>query len=89
MFILLIQILVIHINSTQIKSKLNENYSFNDIDRVCEGLQQYKLNINSLPFSTDRPLKMKITESKKPTIISTPTDNRIDDEIDETLKSFL
>lgn len=72
-----------------IKSKLNENYSFNDIDRVCEGLQQYKLNINSLPFSTDRPLKMKITESKKPTIISTPTDNRIDDEIDETLKSFL
>lgn len=76
------------LKASDIKSKLNENYSFNDIETVCENLQQYKLKANSLPFSTE-PVKMKINESKKPSITSIPTDDRFDDDIDETLRSFI
>ena len=58
------------VDATEIKNKLTENYSFNDIDRVCEGLQKYKLTVNSLPFSirSDSPkpsVKMSIKESKE------------------------
>lgn len=77
------------VKAEDIKSKLNENFSFNDIDKVCESVQQYKLNINSLPFTTDRPVKMKITESKKSSITSIQTDDSFDDDIDDTLKNFI
>ena len=29
-----------------------ENYSFDEIDRVCESMQQYALNISELPFTS-------------------------------------
>lgn len=78
------------IKSEEIKSRLSENYSFKDIDQVCESLQQYKLNANSLPFDISHRVKAKITESAKPTITTVnPEDNRFDDSIDETLKSFM
>jgi chromosome segregation ATPase len=56
------------ISADEVKRKLNENYSFNDIDRVCEELQKYKLTVNSLPFdmrrpSQNKPVKMTIKES--------------------------
>lgn len=56
------------VSAKDVKSKLNENYSFNDIDRVCEELQRYKLNVNALPFDVRRtpskkPVKMTIKES--------------------------
>lgn len=58
------------IGADEIKKKLNENYSFNDIDKVCEDLQRYKLTVNSLPFDVRRtnstkPIKMTIKESKE------------------------
>lgn len=77
------------VKAEDIKSKLNENFSFNDIDKVCESVQQYKLNINSLPFTTDRPVKMTITESKKPSITSIQPNDSFDDDIDDTLKNFI
>ena len=39
------------ISATDIKNKLKENYSFDDIDTVCENLRNYKLNMSKLPFS--------------------------------------
>lgn len=45
------------ITSAEIKNRLPESYSFSDIDRVCESLQEYKLNMTNLPFSTDKSLK--------------------------------
>lgn len=78
------------VKASEIKSKLNENFSFNDIDKVCESLQQYKLTLNTLPFNpTERPVKMKITESKTPIIKSISTDDRFDDDVDDTLKNFI
>ena len=77
------------VSADEVKRKLNENYSFNDIDRVCEELQKYKLTANALPFEMRRgtpgkPVKMTIKESKE-TIKPMGDDNGfdVDDDIDE------
>lgn len=74
-----------------IKNRLNENYSFNDIDAVCETLQTYKLKVNALPFnvSSKNPVKMTIKESKEPITSVNNDDSRFDDEIDSTLNGFI
>ncbi len=81
------------ISTSEIKKNLNENYSFNDIDRVCESLQQYKLNVNSLPFDISRakkPVTMTIKESKEPIKRGEIDDgDSFDDGIDEMLKGFM
>ena len=77
------------VSSTEITSRLNESYSFADIDRVCEDVKQYKLNLNSLPFSTiaeRKPVKIQIKESKQVTR-DNPQYN-VDDDIDDVLVTF-
>ena len=78
------------ISITEIKNRLNENYSFNDIEKVCEDLQRYKLNMRALPFdiNSKNKLKMRVNESKK-IIDPVISDPGVDDEIDETLSSFV
>jgi len=39
------------VGPNEIKNRLDENYSFEDIDEVCESLKAYKLNIESLPYN--------------------------------------
>lgn len=77
------------IKVADIKQRLSESYSFNDIDNVCEQLKTYKINMNSLPFDVNsKPIRVKINESKQFT--STPfSDNGVDDDVDATLLSFL
>lgn len=74
---------MIGVKPAEIKNKLNENYSFNDIDKVCESLQQYQLQVGSLPFnvSSKDKIKVSIKESKEPIMPK----SRFDDEIDEDL----
>ena len=76
------------VNVTDIKNRLSENYSFNQIDQVCESLRDYKLNINSLPFNISRTIqpKISITESKKEHI--KPKTN-VDDDIDDMLANMV
>lgn len=42
---------ILGISSEEIKNRLKENYSFKDIDLICEDLRSYKLNMSKLPFS--------------------------------------
>jgi hypothetical protein len=49
---------MIGVSTDEIKNRLNENYSFKDIDNICENLQSYKLSINKLPFEVQKSLKM-------------------------------
>lgn len=49
------------VNANDIKNKLNENYSFKDIDRVCEELRSYKINMSKLPFNLDKHSVSKVT----------------------------
>ena len=78
-------------SAKDLKSRLNESYSFKDIDKAVEDMQQYKLNLNSLPFSTlsSKPTKMKITESKESLLeLVDNSSYNFDDDIDESLLNF-
>lgn len=67
----------------EIRNRLPESYTVSDIDKACEELQSYALNISKLPFSVDRKVKVKVHESK-----DGPIGRRIDsdaDDVDESL----
>ena len=70
------------ISANEIKNRLNENYSFSDIDNVCSSLQGYQLNISKLPFDISRGSKIKVQESVEPIKPKTPG---VDDEVDDSL----
>lgn len=69
----------------EIKNKLPENYSFEDIDNVCEELSQYKLNLSKLPINLSSNTKIKVKESKES--IGPMVQNEADN-IDESLLSL-
>jgi len=73
------------ITPTEIKNKLDESYTIEDVNKVCEDLQNYELNINKLPFSLGRKAKIKVTESKND--ILNPSNP--DDEVDTSFLDYL
>ena len=74
------------VSTSEIKNRLSEGFSFEDIDRVCEELQDYKINISKLPFdiSKTKNVRMKVTESVEPIKPA----SRFSDEIDDQLRSL-
>lgn len=71
------------LTSQDIKNRLNENYTFDDIDSVCETLGGYQLNMSKLPINLQSTShKVKVTESVEPI---TKVYGRFDDEVDESL----
>lgn len=80
------QAIRIGVSSDEIKNRLHEGYTFDDIDTVCEDLQNYRINISKLPFdiSKTKNVRMKITESKEPI---KPV-SRFADDVDEQLMSL-
>ena len=69
------------ISSEEIKNRLPESYSFTDIDRICEDLQEYKLNISNLPFNTsgrlNEGMRIKATNMNQKTLV--PVEDDLDD----------
>ncbi len=53
------------ITPNEIKNRLSESYTIDEIDQVCEDLQSYNLRISKLPFSVERNTRIKMTESKQ------------------------
>ena len=83
---------VLGVSSSEISNRLSENYSFDDIDRVCESIQQYSLNISELPFVTlssastnKKSARVELNESNnnKPVEVS-----KYDDLVDSSLMSL-
>lgn len=62
--------------ANEIKSRLSENYTFSDIDSICESLKTYKRNISKLPFnySMDNISGMTLKEDKASSKFSNPDD---------------
>jgi len=58
------------VNENEIKNRLSESYTLDEIDRVCESLQVYNLRMSKLPFNLSKDTKVKITESKEKQYIS-------------------
>lgn len=79
-----VKALALGVKPREIENKLSENYSFDDIDRICEDLKTYKLNMSKLPFdiSNGRQYKMTIKESREPII---PNNAKVDDDVDNSL----
>ena len=78
-----VQAVMLGVTSEDIRSKLSESYSFSDIDRVCESLKNYNLNVNSLPFdASKKAVRMQVTEKAEPKSFA---QNRVDDEPDAQL----
>ena len=77
------------ISKQEIKNKLSESYSFDEIDSVCEELREYKLSISKLPFRTsslNENMKFRATPSKNESIL--PADEFMADEVDDQLKNL-
>ena len=72
------------VSPNEIKNKLNESYTIADIDDICENLQKYTLNINSLPFNVDKKYKINVKSSVNESLRPNSFENN-DDDIDESL----
>ena len=74
------------INKNEILNKLNESYTLDDVDKLCEELQDYSLNISRLPFAFDKPgkAKVRIREDRSRDPLHS-IDNQYDDEVDDYL----
>ena len=78
--------LALGISANEIINRLNESYTLDDVDNVCEQLQDYSLNISKLPFAFDKPGKAKVRmredRSKDPL-------RSIDSQYDDTVDDYL
>lgn len=70
------------INANEIKNRLSESYSFDDIDLVCEDLRSYKLNMSKLPFNIGNKNVSKVTLKED---TSTQRFTNPDDVVDKNL----
>lgn len=80
------------VSSAEIKNRLPESYSFVDIDKACEEVRQYRVNIGSLPFDVSRrsDVKIKMNESADPLLKKLPgAATSADDEVDAQLSNLL
>lgn len=69
------------ISAQEIKNRLAESYTYEDINKVCDDIRNYQLNVSKLPFDLKRS-KVKVTESKE---TLAPLKQNIDDDIDAQL----
>lgn len=74
------------ITSNEIRNRLPESYTIDDIDKICEDLQNYNLNISKLPFNlNNNKVKVQVKESKNESL---KLDSGIDDDVDDSLLSM-
>ena len=69
------------VSSVEIKNKLEECFTFEDVDKVCDEIKDYQLNIGRLPFDLSRS-KVTVRESKE---TLAPLRSNPDDEVDAQL----
>lgn len=60
-----VKALTLGLTAKDIKRKLGESYSLEDVDVVCEDLKNYQVNLNTLPFNVGDRIRMRVNESKK------------------------
>ena len=76
------------ITPNEIKNRLNENFTLDDVDEVCESLRNYKRNVSRLPFSLHEGVKsasrVVVKEDESAHVSANP-----DDVIDQSLFNLL
>ena len=72
------------VRATEITSRLNENYTMDDINKVCDDLLTGSCMTNTLPFGLGKSSTIRVKESverKKPTISNPDYGYEIDDSL--------
>ena len=70
------------ISPRDVRRRLPENYTLDDIDRACESLRSYSLRVGKLPFAVGDGATIAVRESKSGSRLSLPKGNG-DDDLDE------
>ena len=78
--------LALGVSSNEIKNRLNESYTLDDVDKVCEELQQLSLNASKLPFFVDKPdsMRARLREDRSRDPLRY-IDSQYDDSVDDYL----
>ena len=73
-------------SKNEILNRLNESYTLDDVDSVCDDLKEYSLYISTLPFASDKPgsAKLRIREDRSKDPL-----NKIDSQYDDTVDDYL
>ena len=72
-------------SSIDIKRKLGESYTMDDVDQVCEDLKAYQLNVSRLPWDlNNRKVSIRVTEAVNKNLPRRTSDFD-DDEVSEGL----
>lgn len=74
------------ISPKDVRRRLPENYTLDDIDRACESLRSYSLRVGKLPFAVGDGATIAVRESKSGSMLSLPKGNGDDDLDDATLR---
>ena len=74
------QALRIGVKPQEIKNKLGNSYTFDEVDSICEDLQRYKINVSKLPFSINEESRVKVKKAEEPIAPSNP-DDLVDEEL--------
>ena len=72
------------ISADDVKSRLNESFSFKEIDNVCESLRGYNLNISKLPFQLSNVKNVSMKENLQQRAITNP-----DDVVDKSILDYI
>ena len=69
------------ITSNEIKNRLDESYTTEDVDRVCESIQNISMNLNKLPFGISKNARVRIKEKLDTNLLDTDDSNIVDDDL--------
>ena len=71
------------VTAVEIKNRLPESYTIDDIDTICEDLQESVLGLSKLPIQLGKTSRIQFVESKTDRFASTK--DFTDDDVDESL----
>ncbi len=80
---------MIGVSPNEIRHKLGEHYTFNDIDEICESLKTYKLNIGSLPYEVFRESKSNNSQTSLNESVKPKAPTSIEDSVDDMLMQLV
>lgn len=78
--------LALGVSSNEIKNRLSESYTLDEVDEVCEDLQEYSINISKLPFQVNKPgsMRARLREDRSRDPLK-DMDSQYDDTVDDYL----
>lgn len=80
-----VKALMLGLTPKDIKRKLAEHYSLEQVDQVCEDLKSYQLNITRLPFSVNNKVGIRVNESNTAKNSNIRSNHNEDDDVDDSL----